>query len=189
MSCMKLSVWAVFACCAVFSASAETKTFVGANNAEWTASASWDPAGEPGSGDDVVISNGRNVKALAGGITVKSLTLSGSGSKLTLGQTSNLPGTILTVTEDLTVTENAVLSVQAGALTDKSSFAVSQEAASAALYANPTVVQIGGTFDVKDGGTVYPTNERETGTAVFFKTTDFNLGATGVFDTRNRGWD
>ena len=168
----------------------ETKTYTGADNGDWFADGNWDPEGVPTAADDVMI-EGKRVKAQTGAITANSLTMAGE-SELHLGKATLEPGTIATIENDLSVTDGAKLYVYAGALTDLSVFADSltdHAAATAAIYANPTVVSVGGTFTVEGGAVVYPENEPLTGAAVFFKPADFVLAADGEINVGQRGWD
>lgn len=181
----------LFAAAAVFCAHAETKRWIGPTNVGFNNPSYWEPAGTPTAEDDAIIDNGTTVRAVSGQIRLKSLTVSGEGSALLLGSTTLAPQTIAEISGDLTVTDKGALYVTAGELTDLSVFAdaiTDQTAATAAIYANPTVVSVGGTFTVSDGAAVYPENAPVSGAAVFFKPKDFVLGEGACFDTRNLGW-
>ena len=180
-----------FALLAAMSVQAASIAYNGANNGDWFAPENWDSQQVPTADDDVTIGNGKAVKAQTGAIAVKSLTITGTGSALYLGKSDLAPQTIATVSENLTVTDGAKLYVYAGALPDTEVFKdaiTDQTVATAAIYANPTVVSVGGTLEVGTGGVVYSENEALTGAAVFFKPKDFNLAAGGEVNAVSLGW-
>jgi len=98
----------------------DPNTYTGNNNGSWFTDANWSLNRAPNETDDVVIPAGKAVNATTGAILAKSLTITGSGAKLTLGAEALAPQTIATVYGDLTVTAGAQLIVQAGELTDMS---------------------------------------------------------------------
>ncbi len=168
----------------------ETKVWKGPNNVGFNNPTYWEPSGDPTAEDDVVINNGLAVK-VSSAIKVKSITVSGEGTRLLVGNASLAPQTIISTSGDLIVEDGAVMHVFAGELTDRSVFAnaISDPSdATAAIYANPTVVSVGGTFSVSGGAVVYAENAPVTGAAVFFKPKDFVLAEDGRMDTESIGW-
>ena len=59
---------------------------------------------------------------------------------------------------------------------------------SAALYAGADIVTVGGEMRIGAGSTVYPENNKVSGTPVIFKPTDFTLEAGGVLNATGRGF-
>lgn len=183
--CAAVSVFA-------FALFAAENTYTGASgDGSWFTPSNWSLDSVPTTDDDVVIPAGMAVAATTGAISAKSLTITGSGAKLTLGAYTLQPQTIAQISGDLNVVSSGQLVVHAGRLPDLSVFKdaiTDQTEATAAIYAHPTVVSVGGTMVVSGGGAVYPENEPLSGAAVFFKPVNFTLASDGVVDVRGRGW-
>ena len=86
----------------------------------------------------------------------------------------------------LTLASKAVLSVTARPLADTSPFAVSQDAAAAALWANRLVFKVTGALTVPSGCTVKPYNNKRTGTPVAFEVGSADIA--GTIDATGAGW-
>ena len=178
---------AIVAAAAGFAAHASNIVWKGGADTNWGIAANWEPEQVPGAADDVVISKAKAKVYAPAGIAVNSLSVSGSGVELHLGDaTARTPWTAA-VAGDLTVSGGAKLYAYAAALADTSVFA-NRDQAIAAIYANATVVTVGGTFSVSGGATVYPSNDPYTATPVIFQVGDFDLAADGSFDTKRLGW-
>ena len=159
----------------------------GGADTSWGTAANWDPPLVPGASDNVFISQS-NAKVYApNGLSVNSLTLSGSGVELHLGDQTARTSWSASIVQNLTVSGSASLYAYAAALNDISVF-TNRSQAVAAIYANATEVTVGGTFSVSGGGKVYPSNDPYTATPVIFCVGDFNLAADGSFNARKRGW-
>ena len=168
-------------------ASAADIVWKGGVDTSWDTAGNWDPEQVPGASDDVVVSKASAKVYAPAGIAVNSLSVSGSGVELHLGDaTARTPWTA-TVADDLAVSGGAKLYAYAAALADTSVFA-NRDQAIAAIYANATEVTVGGTFSVSGGATVLPSNDPYTATPVIFQVGDFNLAADGSFDTKRLGW-
>lgn len=186
---MNRSLIAILAVLAAVSVRAASVSYTGAPRGVWEKAENWTPKGVPTAADDVTIPSGRIVRAEKGPIAVKSLTVSGAGTELHLGKASLAPQVLAKVAGDLSVAAGAKLFVYAGAMPDCAVLAdKDRRAATAALYANATVVSIGGAFNVSGGATVHPENDPVSGAAVFFRPRDLNLAADGTIDTVRRGW-
>ncbi len=168
-------------------ASAADIVWKGGVDTSWDTAGNWDPEQVPGASDDVVVSKVSAKVYAPAGIAVNSLSVSGSGVELHLGDaTARTPWTA-TVADDLAVSGGAKLYAYAAALADTSVFA-NRDQAIAAIYANATEVTVGGTFTVSGGATVYPSNDPYTATPVIFRVGDFILAADGAFNARKLGW-
>ena len=159
----------------------------GGADTSWGTAANWEPPLVPGASDDVVISKADAKVYAPNGLSVNSLTLSGNGVQLHLGDEASRTSWSASIAQDLTVTGSASLYAYAAALNDVSVF-TNRSQAIAAIYANATEVTVGGTFTVSDGGKVYPSNDPCTATPVIFSAGDFNLAPDGSFNARKRGW-
>ena len=159
------------------------RAYVGKAGGSWHDPLNWQPGGVPGEDEDVVLED-MSIKA-PNGITVKSLTV--NGGSLTLGSTTLADAQVMTIAGDMTVTNGATLTVQAHELADLSVF-TDKATAAAALWANRSVVKVGGRFSVSGGAKVCPVNDPVTGVPVVFEVGSFDLAADGTIDANGAGW-
>ena len=178
---------AIAAAAAGLAAHAADVVWKGGTDTNWGTAGNWEPEQVPGASDDVVISKANAKVYATAGITVNSLSVSGSGVELHLGDASARTPWTAAVADDLAVSGGAKLYAYAAALADASVFSNRAQAVTA-IYANATEVSVGGTFTVSGGATVYPSNDPYTATPVIFRVGDFILAADGTFNTRKLGW-
>ena len=173
---------------AIFAAlsQAGSVTWIGGSGTDWNEEENWSTGAVPSQADDVVIDKAKTVVDAPRGFEVNSLSLAG-GARLNIGSAADRPGWTVSVAGNLTVSDKATLYAYAQPLSDLSVFA-DQAAATAALFAQAAVVQVGGTFSVSGGATVYPFCDHLTGNPVFFRVNDFMLASDGTFDVRKAGW-
>ena len=144
------------------------KTYVGASGGSWNEAGNWYPAGVPGLGDDVTIS----LKDVAGAnIAVGSLTLQGGSLTLT-GKANVIAG-------DLTVKNNAKLSV-AAAFSDATTWLD--------LFNDATPFVVGGVMSVESGSTVIPISDVASGAAVSFFVGSLSVDEGASIDASKLGW-
>ena len=161
------------------------RTWKGGATGDWDVPANWEPEGVPESGDDVVIATKNAAVSATGRLVVKSITL--TDATLNIGSSADRTPFTAEIAGNLTLNGASKLYVFAGTFSDRECFA-SQDTAAAAIWANASVVEIGGTFAVNGTSVVYPDNDPITGTPVIFKPKDFSLAAGASFDSNQRGW-
>ena len=163
-----------------------TRTWVGPANGSWDESTNWDSGAVPGVADDVVIPKGMTVTFDAGELKANSITL--EDSTLNIGSSADRTPFTAEISGNLTLNGASKLYVFAKTFSDLSVFS-DYEGAMAAIWANASVVEIGGTFAVNGTSVVYPDNDPLTGTPVLFKAQDFVLASGAKVDLHKRGWN
>ena len=115
---IKLSVLVLLVFVGVGKADAAGKTWLGGasgSSNDWNTASNWNPAGVPGTGDDVIIPNGKSfypILTVAANNTVHTITIN-SGGTLTIGS-----GGVLTTTQGAnSVAVNGTLTMSGGTLT------------------------------------------------------------------------
>ena len=144
------------------------KAFVGTVDGEWGNPANWEPAGVPGLGDAVTLTD----KTVTGAdIAVASLTV--SGGTLTLTGGANV------IVGDATVTDGAKLNVTA---------AETDAPMGVQLFDEASRFFVGGKMTVSGGAKVRPENAVVSGAAVSFDVGSLEVAAGASFDATERGW-
>jgi len=154
-----------------------SKSFVGADGGDWFAAANWSPAGVPSIDDDVTL--GCAVNAASGAVRAKSLTL-GTGAALTLGTDGGREALEVTVAGDVTLSDDATLTVYAPRAYAPEHIAV---------FKSALTVLIGGKLTLDDQSAVYPYTDYVCGTPVKFKSASVSVAAGAKIDADGKGYD
>ena len=159
-------------------------TWEGASGGDWSVGENWSTGEVPTANDDVFLNKNANVVAPAG-VAAKSITL--TDATLKIGSSDARTEFTANVVGSLTLNGASKLYVYAKTFADLSVFA-DYAMACAAIWANASVVEIGGAFAVNDTSVVYPDNDPLTGVPVLFKTKDFALASGAKVCANELGW-